>query len=813
MMKRKGTEKTLRVLVVCALMLIGVFIFGQKITVQAATQPQRIIYGDVNYDEKINDTDCIIVNRHIIAEKSGEIYQKYPEWILKGKFYTAADIDRNNKIDSTDLLMIQRHVAWYKGSRVSKIITVTLMNNENTGRCYDCIPVIYDVKRGAYYPYLPSIQKTGYTFQGWYTQQKGGERVSSYSPIKNTENHTLYSRQSINSYNLSFDANGGSSINTTRSVSYGNYYGTLPIPVRTGYRFEGWYTQKIGGTKISSSTRMGAHNVKVYARWKPVVPGKPTLVGVKANSYNKITITWRAASNATHYGIFYKTSGGSWKRIATLGSTARSYTHISSKRFPIKLGQKYIYTVRAYNSSSKRWGNYDTTGVSSKTVPTTVKLKSARLDAKKSAVTINWDKAYGGDSYYVYRKTSSNAPWKRIAVLKSNILSYTDKKPVKAATNIYTVRMYNSKARIAGGYDKKGISATIPVHPGKVQLAHISSSNNSVKISWKRAANATHYKIYYKVPGGTWKGIAQVGSATTSFTHKGLTAGKRYYYVVKTYNSRFNTSGAYDSAGWGITVRGGNKDVSFRNLLGKVYEYKNTKFKYGIAFGKNHKAYLGVWNRSGTSSSYEDFFFEIKEGKSSYRLKGARSRYYYCVNLIPSKNSVKVKISCEVSSYNHFNINTTFNYTKDDYLLQYTGSQINNSSGNATKAFEKFMKTNYKGYYYAIVNAGYNKETILIVTTAFRGNSHYKPSDNVGYPIYVYRYKNGTVQLAVKNQLTQSISAGPWYYYKNKLYTLARRGGYYRLDIFASGYERKFINSYSSTIFANKNIVKLKKCN
>ena len=123
------------------------------------------------------------------------------------------------------------------------------------------------------------------------------------------------------------------------------------------------------------------------------------------------------------------------------------------------------------------------------------------------------------------------------------------------------------------------------------------------------------------------------------------------------------------------------------------------------------------------------------------------------------------------------------------------------------------MKKNYKGYYYAIVNAGYNKETILIVTTAFRGNSHYKPSDNVGYPIYVYRYKNGIVQLAVKDQLTQSISAGPWYYYKNKLYTLARRGGYYRLDIFASGYERKFVNSYSSTIFADKNIVKLKKCN
>ena len=130
---------------------------------------------------------------------------------MKGKFYTAADIDKNNKIDITDLLMIQRHIAWYKGSRVSKIVTVTLMSDE---RCYDCFPIIYDVNRGAYYPYLPSIYKTGYTFQGWYTKKTGGERGFSYSPIKKAENHTLYSKWSINSYKVSFDTNGGSSINT-----------------------------------------------------------------------------------------------------------------------------------------------------------------------------------------------------------------------------------------------------------------------------------------------------------------------------------------------------------------------------------------------------------------------------------------------------------------------------------------------------------------------------------------------------------------------------------------------------------------------
>ena len=66
----------MRVVFVCVLILISAFIFGQDTSVQAAAQQLRIIYGDVNYDGKINNTDSIIVNRHIAAEKSKEIYQK-----------------------------------------------------------------------------------------------------------------------------------------------------------------------------------------------------------------------------------------------------------------------------------------------------------------------------------------------------------------------------------------------------------------------------------------------------------------------------------------------------------------------------------------------------------------------------------------------------------------------------------------------------------------------------------------------------------------------------------------------------------------
>ena len=34
-------------------------------------------------------------------------------------------------------------------------------------------------------------------------------------------------------------------------------YGTLPVTNRTGYTFDGWYTEATGGTKITSSSSVG----------------------------------------------------------------------------------------------------------------------------------------------------------------------------------------------------------------------------------------------------------------------------------------------------------------------------------------------------------------------------------------------------------------------------------------------------------------------------------------------------------------------------------------------------------------------------
>ena len=107
--------------------------------------------------------------------------------------------------------------------------------------------------------------RTGYTFQGWYTAKNGGTRYDFDKAV--TGDITLYAHWTVNTYTLTFDGNGGNPAETTRTVQYGNQYGTLPTPTRTGYTFAGWYTAKNGGTKVTPTTTMGAANTTVYAYW------------------------------------------------------------------------------------------------------------------------------------------------------------------------------------------------------------------------------------------------------------------------------------------------------------------------------------------------------------------------------------------------------------------------------------------------------------------------------------------------------------------------------------------------------------------
>lgn len=301
-----------------------------------------------------------------------------------------------------------------------------------------------------------------------------------------------------------------------------------------------------------------------------VTPGKVTLRSAKGVSNNKIQINWNKTSGATHYRVYYKVPGSSWKLVATVGSNVTSYTHTSSSKFPIKCGQKYTYTVRGYNASSGKAGSYNTKGLTTRTTPTTVALKTAKRNSNNT-VTLSWNKAVGGNYYRIYRRTAGTR-WKLIATVRSSVLRYTDKKPVKGKTNAYTIRMYNSTTKVAGGYNTAGARVKVPssnVTPGKVQLRSIKAvTNNRIRINWKKTTGATHYRIYYKEPGGKWKLIKTVGANTTSYTHVSsskypIVCGQKYTYTVRGYNSKSLKAGRYNSRG--LTTRTVPRTVSLKS--------------------------------------------------------------------------------------------------------------------------------------------------------------------------------------------------------------------------------------------------------
>lgn len=188
-------------------------------------------------------------------------------------------------------------------------------------------------------------------------------------------------------------------------------------------------------------------------------PGTVKLSSIKATDYNKINIKWKKASGATNYIVYYKKAGSSkWIKVKTLDNKKSSYTHTSSKKYPIDTGYKYTYTVKAYNKKTKKSGAYNKKGLTTNTVPQTVKLNEAKLNSNGS-VTISWFKAGGADQYEVYVRNKDNTKWLSLDTVSG--LNCTDKYPFEGQDNIYTVKAY-AKSGKAGKYDTNGVKVYVP---------------------------------------------------------------------------------------------------------------------------------------------------------------------------------------------------------------------------------------------------------------------------------------------------------------------------------------------------------------
>ena len=169
------------------------------------------------------------------------------------------------------------------------------------------------------------------------------------------------------------------------------------------------YTRKTDW-KPPSWLKNGSSGPDVPAGWVPeeyksssMVPGKPAVTSVTANSSTSLTVKWKAVSGATSYEIRRKKSGDGegWEYYKKVGTA----TGTSYKDTGLEPGTRYIYGIVAINSaggsgnpgSDNRKGTYTLTDKPKVTSVTA--LSSSQLKVKWSAVS-------GATSYEIYRRKS-----------------------------------------------------------------------------------------------------------------------------------------------------------------------------------------------------------------------------------------------------------------------------------------------------------------------------------------------------------------------------------------------------------------------
>ncbi|EAF1415873.1 InlB B-repeat-containing protein [Listeria monocytogenes] len=116
--------------------------------------------------------------------------------------------------------------------------------------------------------------KQGYTFDGWYDAETGGNKWDFKTMKMPANDVTLYAYFTINNYQANFDIDGSV---TNETITYDTLLNEPTAPTKQGFLFDGWYDAEVGGTKWDFNTmKMPANDINLYAHFSKETPLIPS---------------------------------------------------------------------------------------------------------------------------------------------------------------------------------------------------------------------------------------------------------------------------------------------------------------------------------------------------------------------------------------------------------------------------------------------------------------------------------------------------------------------------------------------------------
>ena len=341
-------------------------------TVQSSGKsPHRIKKNNkVTVSNKLND---IIKNYPNVILVSGHTHKKFENTTSKDKRYKWIYQDPTNSTyihDGTGIKGTrdggETHFVkiTFSDQKNAKICQQKLSANGNTiatGKCFDWSweTVTYKANNGTgttktTYKYQKvaknNFKRTGYTFKSWNTRADGkGTTYKTGTEIKKG-NTTLYAQWSVNKYKITFNANGGASAPSALAYPYSKTE-QLQVPakkpVKTGYTFKGWSTNKNAksasygsGKKITRPNK----NVTFYAVWginQLKIKYNANGGTLKKEHGKKYAISNGVITENGNSAILHGTYGGKLATSGLYNYNSKDNINLEKKGYYIKAGAEW----------------------------------------------------------------------------------------------------------------------------------------------------------------------------------------------------------------------------------------------------------------------------------------------------------------------------------------------------------------------------------------------------------------------------------------------------------------------------------------
>lgn len=216
-------------------------------------------------------------------------------------------------------------------------------------------------------------------------------------------------------FTVSFNANEGVVNESSKTVVYGSTYGSLPTPTRDYYSFDGWYTAKDGGDKITeSSVFNSAENVTLYAHWtknptsdwvlESALPEGASIVDQKW-TYDLTSKTSSSSSSMSGWTKYdTKRTGWGGTQGPVYSNPSNGSRNVWSEQYETSSTPHYNY----YRYAAQEYGGQSSPGWQNDKQNAYYYTTDSELqyggESSSSGVTVSWYKMWNGSKYFAVYK-------------------------------------------------------------------------------------------------------------------------------------------------------------------------------------------------------------------------------------------------------------------------------------------------------------------------------------------------------------------------------------------------------------------------